>query len=363
MDSQTGRQFVPRESSGCRHVRVLCAGRARRVQRGAERPRTTLAAQSFTRVTGITVGAGRSAGSPSNMRPCGRMAHCSVFKATRTVGSRTMADPPFVSPARHRRRGRPPPRRRAARRRRADIHWVTSVASALAALAEHPHDAVLIDAALAGDDGDTLRTARGGPARAGDRCSATRAAPPPSAPRARSAPSTTCRTPTLDADTLERARPLRRRPPALGRAPPPRRAARRAHRAAEPHAVPRPPGAVAAPRAPARRRTPARPSCSSTSTASRSSTTRSATRPATSCCRPSRSGWTRRCAPATPSRAWAATSSPCCWRTSPTRARRPSSPSGCSPRCPTRSRSPGASCSSRARSASPSAARRSIRRT
>jgi len=31
---------------------------------------------------------------------------------------------------------------------RAEVHWVTSVASALAAVAEHPHDAVLLDAAL-----------------------------------------------------------------------------------------------------------------------------------------------------------------------------------------------------------------------
>ena len=28
----------------------------------------------------------------------------------------------------------------------ADVHWVTSIASALAAAAEHPHDAVLVDA-------------------------------------------------------------------------------------------------------------------------------------------------------------------------------------------------------------------------
>ena len=44
----------------------------------------------------------------------------------------------------------------------------TSVASALAAVGEHPHDAVLIDAPLAGD-GDAPRAARGGPAGAGDR--------------------------------------------------------------------------------------------------------------------------------------------------------------------------------------------------
>jgi diguanylate cyclase (GGDEF)-like protein len=40
-------------------------------------------------------------------------------------------------------------------RARADIHWVTGVESALAALGEHPHDAVLIDGPLASPD--TLR--------------------------------------------------------------------------------------------------------------------------------------------------------------------------------------------------------------
>jgi diguanylate cyclase (GGDEF)-like protein len=34
----------------------------------------------------------------------------------------------------------------------ADVHWVTSVGSALAAVGEHPHDAVLLDAALADPD-------------------------------------------------------------------------------------------------------------------------------------------------------------------------------------------------------------------
>ena len=37
----------------------------------------------------------------------------------------------------------------------AEVHWATSTASALAAVAEHPHDAVLLDAALA--DPETLR--------------------------------------------------------------------------------------------------------------------------------------------------------------------------------------------------------------
>jgi PleD family two-component response regulator len=59
----------------------------------------------------------------------------------------------------------------------------------------------------------------------------------------------------------------------------------------------------------------ARRCCSSISTASRWSTTRSATRPAISCCKRSRCGWTPRCGPATPSRGSAATSSPCCSRT------------------------------------------------
>ena len=33
----------------------------------------------------------------------------------------------------------------------AEVHWVTGVSSALAAVAEHPHDAVLLDGALAGE--------------------------------------------------------------------------------------------------------------------------------------------------------------------------------------------------------------------
>src|SRR5215213_5928124 len=71
------------------------------------------------------------------------------FRGGRTVGSRTMADPPFVlllvAPDEMDRRaiggllgdGR------------AEVHWVTSVRSALAAVGEHPHDAVLLDTTLA----------------------------------------------------------------------------------------------------------------------------------------------------------------------------------------------------------------------
>ena len=109
------------------------------------------------------------------------------------------------------------------------------------------------------------------------------------AARASPGRSTTCPRTGLDADDARARRPLRRRSPALGRAARARRAARRADRAAEPHALPRPARAVAAagaPAGPGQRR--ARCS-SSTSTASRSSTTRSATRPATGCCRRSRS--------------------------------------------------------------------------
>ena len=60
-------------------------------------------------------------------------------------------------------------------------------------------------------------------------------------------------------------------------------AARRAHRPAEPHAVPRPLEQARRARPP--RRPPRARCCSSTSTASRRSTTRSATTPATGCCR------------------------------------------------------------------------------
>ena len=72
------------------------------------------------------------------------------FQSARTVGSRVMAEPPFiillVAPD------------------EADrmligellgdeheVHWVTGVESALAAVVEHPHDAVLLDASLAHD--------------------------------------------------------------------------------------------------------------------------------------------------------------------------------------------------------------------
>src|SRR5215216_5796997 len=74
-----------------------------------------------------------------------------TFRAGRTFGARTMAEPPFivllVTPD------------EAVRRLIgglladdcAEVHWVTSQASALAAVGEHPHDAVLLDAGLAGD--------------------------------------------------------------------------------------------------------------------------------------------------------------------------------------------------------------------
>ena len=72
------------------------------------------------------------------------------FQVGRTVGSRTMAEPPFVillvAPDEADRRliggllGDDH-----------DVHWVTGASSALAAVAEHPHDAVLLDSALAGD--------------------------------------------------------------------------------------------------------------------------------------------------------------------------------------------------------------------
>ena len=112
-------------------------------------------------------------------------------------------------------------------------------------------------------------------------------------------------------------RPLRRRPPALGRAAPARRAARRAHRAARTaRCSSTGSSSRCGARAGAAGRRRAR-CCSSTSTASRSSTTRSATRPATSCCSAvARAARRARCAPATRSRGWAATSSPCCSRTS-----------------------------------------------
>src|SRR5215218_10513663 len=74
-----------------------------------------------------------------------------TFRAGRTFGARTMAEPPFivllVAPD------------EAVRRLIgglladdcAEVHWVTSQTSALAAVAEHPHDAVLLDAEL-GDE-------------------------------------------------------------------------------------------------------------------------------------------------------------------------------------------------------------------
>ena len=115
----------------------------------------------------------------------------------------------------------------------------------------------------------------------------------------------------------------RHRPPPGRAAPPARRAARRADRAAQPRAVPRPPGAGDPARAAPAARPRARRCCSWTSTASSSSTTRSATTSATGCWSPSRAGWSRPCAPATPSPGSAATSSRSCSTTSATPARRP----------------------------------------
>src|SRR5688500_5771853 len=115
-----------------------------------------------------------------------------TFRGIRTVGVRTMAEPPFVillvAPDEADRRliggllGE-----------QHDVHWVTGVSSALAAVVEHPHDAVLLDASMA--DETTLRPLLeedpGGQVIVlGDP-----AAPPPSRPRARPAPSTTCRRP------------------------------------------------------------------------------------------------------------------------------------------------------------------------
>ena len=198
---------------------------------------------------------------------------------------------------------------------RAEVHWATAAASALAAVGEHPHDAVLLDAEL-GRRADDPRAAGGGPARAGDRArrperrrrghgGARRRRRRPPAEGGRSTPTRCERAIRYAADHRRSVERLQ-----------PRRAARRAHRAAEPHAVPRPARAVAAPRAPQRRRRRrrravprprplqgrqrlARPPGRRPAAASRSP-----------------SGSTRRCAPATPSRGSAATSSPCCWRTS-----------------------------------------------
>ena len=129
----------------------------------------------------------------------------------------------------------------------AEVHWATGIESALAAVAEHPHDAVLLDAPLA--DEATVRQLLEEDPRAqvivlGDPSGA-------EAVRAARAAGAVDHLPkaALDADTLERAVRYAVRPPPLGRAPAARRAARRADRAAEPHAVPRPARAVAAARA------------------------------------------------------------------------------------------------------------------
>ena len=87
------------------------------------------------------------------------------------------------------------------------------------------------------------------------------------------------------------------------------------------------------------------PYCSSTSTASRTSTTPSVTTPATSCSAWSRIGSRRAPAPATRSRASAATSSPSSCPARRTPARRPAWPSGCSRSSTARSGSPAARCS------------------
>ena len=93
-----------------------------------------------------------------------------------------------------------------------------------------------------------------------------------------------------------------------------RGAERPAHRARQPHAVP-------APRARSRWRAAGaawRPCCSSTSTTSRRSTTAPAMGRATQCWSPPPAGSSSACGRATSPRAWAATSSRCCWRTSTT---------------------------------------------
>ena len=127
----------------------------------------------------------------------------------------------------------------------ADVHWVTSVASALAAVGEHPHDAVLVDAPLADpatisalveEDPQAQVIVLGDPSGAEAVRAARAAGAADHLPKA-----------GLDRDTLQRAVPLPRRPPPLGRAPPARRLPRPAHRAAQPQARHRParPGARA----------------------------------------------------------------------------------------------------------------------
>ena len=235
------------------------------------------------------------------------------FQEGPTVGTRPMAEPPFIlllvaADETDRRligellpRAAPRCTGRRARRPRSPP------------LGEHPHDAVLVDAAL-GDE-PTVRAMLEEDPRAqmillGDPSGA-------DAVRAARAAGAVDHLPkaALDADTLERAVRYAVRPPPQRRAPAARRAARRADRAAQPHAVPRPARAVAAPRAPPRRRVrrggavPRPRPLQARQRLARPP----GRRPAAAA--PSRSGSTRRCAPATPSRAWAATSSPCCSRT------------------------------------------------
>ena len=258
---------------------------------------------------------------------------------------RTRRHDPGRDPRAHPRQRAPAPARRAVRRRRARRRCVETAEELETMLRTHAQAAVLNRVRRPRRGARRARKEIGALVRTGERAAvAGRARGPPRAGLGRGRPGRRSR----------RWPPSpRRRSPGCGWSTEMGRLARHdsLDRPAQPRAVPRPGRAGRArARAAAARRSPC---CSSTWTASRASTTGSATPRATSCSRPSPTGWSAACAPSTRWRGSAATSSPSCSRASTDVGRgRAALPAACSARCAARSTSPATTWSSAPASAS-----------